>query len=132
MSEIEITPEDIRAFFDRFVVAFASFDEWQVAELFATPAVACRKDGSLVALTTAEDVAAYYKAALDGYRSGGCTYCEWSDLQTMPMGAVSVAAAVIWRLRRADGSILVAWRQTYCLVKAPGGLKNFAAISHAV
>lgn len=131
MSETEIAPEKIAAFFDDFVVAFAAFDQRRIADLFAVPAVACRKDGGLVALATREAVENYYRSALDGYRDAGCISCAWSDLQTTPMGAKSVAAAVSWRLSRADGSDVTAWRQTYCLVATGEGLKNFAAISHA-
>lgn len=131
MSGNEITEALITSFFDRFVASFAAFDAHQVADLFVAPAVACRADGSLVALPTRQDIEAYYKSALDGYRDAGCRSCAWSDLQTTPMGTKSVAAAVSWRLLHADGSVLKAWRQTYCLVATHEGLKNFAAISHA-
>jgi hypothetical protein len=46
----------VKDFFDRFVTAFASFDAVNVAELFATPGVALGRDGSIIALTTREDV----------------------------------------------------------------------------
>jgi hypothetical protein len=50
-------------FFDRFVAAFATFDPAVIADLFATPGVTLRADGSLIALTTREDVVRYYRAA---------------------------------------------------------------------
>ena len=58
-----------KAYFDRFVEAFATFDGAQVASLFAPPVVAVRADGSTVGLATADDVVRYYQAALDKYRS---------------------------------------------------------------
>ena len=36
-------------FFDRFVAAFATFDPAVIADLFATPGVTLRADGSLIA-----------------------------------------------------------------------------------
>lgn len=128
--EAKIARDAIEAFFDRFVDAFATFDAREVAELFATPAIAFRKDGTLVLLATKGDVIRYYGAALEGYRQSGCTSCVWGDLQTMPMGALSVATAVSWRLLRSDGSVAAAWRQTYSLAITDDGLKNFAAVTH--
>jgi hypothetical protein len=37
--------------FDRFASAFAAFDAAKVAELFAIPSVALRKDGSIAGLS---------------------------------------------------------------------------------
>ena len=43
------------AYFDRFVQAFTTFDATKVADLFMTPGVALRRDGSLVGLTTRDE-----------------------------------------------------------------------------
>jgi hypothetical protein len=63
------------------VAVVGEFFERFVAELFTTPGVALRRDGSLVPLTAVDDVLKYYQAALDGYRQGGCVSCQWSDLE---------------------------------------------------
>jgi hypothetical protein len=81
-------------FFDRFVAAFATFDPAIIANLFATPGVALRRDGSLVALTIREDVINYYRAATEGYHRNGCRSCRWANLQVTASGSRSMLAAV--------------------------------------
>lgn len=120
----------VEAFFYRFTEAFATFEAANVAALFATPGVALRKDGGVVALTTRDDVLRYYQAALDRYRTGGCTTCGWSHLETTPMGRGALLATVSWHLLRADGSVLAAWRQSYCLAMAGPEPLIFASAMH--
>jgi hypothetical protein len=119
---------DVEAFFDRFTEAFATFDAVNVGELFATPGVALRKDGGVVALTTRDDVLRYYQTALDRYRDGGCTSCGWSRLETTPMGRDAV---VTWHLLRGDGSALATWRQSYCLALGDSAPRIYASAMHA-
>jgi hypothetical protein len=124
--------EDLaRAFFDRFATAFATFDGARVGELFAAPGVALRDDGTLVALTTHDDIVRYYQAALDHYRAERCRSCRWSNIQTIPMGRASLLASVTWDLLRADSTVLASWRQSYCLRKSPDGVAIFASSSHS-
>jgi hypothetical protein len=118
-------------FFDRFVVAFATFDPAVIADLFATPGVALRRDGSLVALTTRDDVIRYYRAATEGYHRNGCRSCRWADLQVTASGRSSMLAAVTWDLLHEDGSIMTTWRQSYYLRESDAGLTAFASASHA-
>ena len=120
----------VEAFFDRFATAFATFDATIVAELFATPGVALRKDGSIVALTTHEDVVRYYQAALDSYRRDGCRSCRWAELELTPMGRRSVLAAVTWDLLWEDGSVVTQWRQSYGLSFSEAGPRIFASAMH--
>jgi hypothetical protein len=118
------------AFFDDFCTAFASFDGAQVGALFAVPGVALREDGSIVPLTTREDVVRYYQSALDFYRRQGCLICQWSDLEIVKMGEAALLATVSWQLLGADGAALRAWRQSYALNRTADGLKVFASASH--
>ena len=121
-----------RAYFSRFVEAFATFDGEQVAELFATPVVALRSVGLLIGLSSRDDVVRYYQAALDKYRSDGCSSCRWSELSVTSMGSRALLAAVTWDLLREDGTVVTHWRQSYGLsVVGEGGPKAFSAVSHA-
>lgn len=128
-----IPPQNDKAaqFFDRFVVAFATFDPAVIADLFATPGVALRRDGSLVALTTRDDVIRYYRAATEGYHRNGCRSCRWANLQVTASGSRSMLAAVTWDLLHQDGSIMTTWRQSYYLGESDAGLTAFASASHA-
>ena len=124
--------QDDRAamFFDHFVAAFATFDPTRIADLFATPGVTLRADGSLAALMTREDVIGYYRAAIEGYYRNGCRSCRWARLQVTPTGSRSMLAAVTWDLLRENGSTMVTWRQSYYLRDAEDGPKAFASASH--
>jgi hypothetical protein len=81
-------------YFDRFARAFRTFDGHEVADLFATPGVAVRGDGSIVALTTRDDVVRYYQDALDCYGRDGCRSAHWSRLESIPIGRHSLLATV--------------------------------------
>ena len=61
-----------QTYFDRFVAAFGTFDPARIADLFAIPGVTLRADGSLVALTTRDDVIRYYRSATEGYHHKDC------------------------------------------------------------
>lgn len=123
-------PAPIRIFFDAFVAAFGSFEGARVAALFATPGVALRRDGSIVALGTPGDVEGYYQAALDRYRGEGCRSCRWDDLDVVPMGGRAVLATVSWSLLRADRSLLLGWRQSYGLSLTVEGPRIFFSAMH--
>jgi hypothetical protein len=115
---------------DRFAKAFANFDAAMIAELFATPSVALRKDGTIVSLAVREDVLRYYQAALDSYRRDGCSSCRWEELEVTPMGRRSMLATVTWYLLREDGSVSTRWRQSYTLSYSETGPKIFASAMH--
>jgi hypothetical protein len=117
-------------FFDRFVAAFATFDPAVIADLFATPGVTLPADGSLIALTTREDVVRYYRAATENYHRNGCRSCRWTNLAVTPTGSRSMLAAVIWDLLHEDGSVMVTWRQSYSLTETDAGPKAFASATH--
>jgi hypothetical protein len=132
MNKTVLSQEDRAAmFFDNFVAAFATFDPDVVADLFATPGVTLRADGSLVALTTREDVIRYYRAALEGYHRNGCRSCRWTVLEVTPTGTRSMLASVAWDLVHEDGSTMVSWKQSYHLRESEAGPKAFASASHA-
>jgi hypothetical protein len=123
--------ERAKAFFDRFVDAFATFDSERIAALFAAPGVALRSDGSLVALTTREDIVQYYRSATEGYHQKGCRSCRWTDLDVTATGDSSMLATVTWDLLREDDSIIVTWRQSYHLAEIGDGPRAFASAMHA-
>jgi hypothetical protein len=121
-----------RTFFDSFSGAFATFDGHAVADLFATPGVALGRDGSIVPLTSRDDVVRYYQSALDRYRRDGCRAARWSQLATTPMGRRSLLATVTWDLLREDGSSAAQWRQSYGLIMSDDDKpKIFASATHA-
>jgi hypothetical protein len=119
------------ALFDRFATAFGTFDAANVADLFAVPSVTLRNDGSVVALSTREDILRYYQAALDGYNRDGCRSCRWMDLEVTTIGMRALLATVSWELLREDQSVARRWRQSYCLSKHGNAPKIFSTVMHA-
>jgi hypothetical protein len=131
MNKTALSQDDrARMFFDRFVAAFATFDPALIANLFTTPGVTLRADGSIAALTTREDVIRYYRTAIEGYHRNGCRSCRWTHLEVTPTGIRSMLAAVTWNLLHEDGHTMVTWRQSYCLIDTDDGSKAFASATH--
>ena len=128
MSASEV--EQVAALFDRFAAGFVTFDAANLVDLFATPGVALRRDGGIVALTARDDVLRYYQSALDRYRQDGCTSSRWSGMVVTPMGRGGMLAAVTWELLRADRSVAACWRQSYCLSLMRDGPRIFASAQH--
>ena len=121
-----------QTFFDRFARTFTTFDGNQVADLFATPCVALRRDGSIVPLMTREDVVRYYQAALDSYRRDGCRTARWSRLETTSMGRRSLLVTASWELLREDGTVEIQWRESYSLRNFDDDdPRAFASVMHA-
>lgn len=119
-----------QTYFDRFVAAFGTFDPARIADLFAIPGVTLRADGSLVALTTRDDVIRYYRSATEGYHHKGCRSCRWTRLEVTPTGSRCMLATVTWDLLYADGSVMTTWRQSYYLKQSDDGPKAFASASY--
>jgi hypothetical protein len=126
----EISRGAVAELFNRFAGAFAALDAAKVAELFAIPSVALHKDGSIAGLSTRQDLLGYYQAALDIYKRMGCRTCRWAQLEVRPMSAQASLATVSWELLRADGTIALRWRQSYCLSNHQDGPRIFASARH--
>jgi hypothetical protein len=131
MNKTALSQDDrARMFFDRFVAAFTTFDPALIANLFTTPGVTVRADGSIAALTTREDVIRYYRTAIESYHRNGCRSCRWAQLEITPTGSHSMLAAVTWDLLHEDGHTMVTWRQSYSLIDTDDGPKAFASATH--
>lgn len=114
------TREQIPVFFDRFARAFATFDAHRVAQLFVAPGVALREDGSLKGFTTRDDIATYYREALERYHASGCRSCRWSKLTVTELSTNTCVATVDWDLLDHDGGSLKRWRQAYFMARFGG------------
>jgi hypothetical protein len=120
------------AFFGRFADGFRTFEAGRIAALFVTPGVTLRRDGSIVALTSEQDVLRYYQAALDHYHHDGCRSCRWSQLTVSRIGRRCLLATVTWELLRDDLTLLTSWRQSYSLTTfGDNGPRIFASAQHA-
>src|SRR5262245_50547429 len=92
-----------RAFFDEFVVAFATFDGGEIARRYLAPYLALHADGKLECFHSAGEIAAYFQKIVDEYHRDGCRSCRYRDLELLPLGARSALATVTWDLLRGMG-----------------------------
>ena len=122
--------EEIRSFFENYAKAFDSIDGKRIAALYYMPTVTMRGDGSIHCLQSRDDLARFFQGVADtcyrdGYRSGSFT-----NLQVVPIGVRSALATMDWELRRADGSVLREWRQSYNAVRVPDGWQILVSTFH--
>lgn len=121
----------IRQFFDDFVVAFATFDGFFVAQRYAEPCISLDAQGALRSFHSGQEIAGYFQSVLTTYHGEGCRSCRYSDLEVVSMGALSVLATVSWELLRSDGSVVSGWRESYNLLHSDQGWRVFASTDHA-
>lgn len=124
-------PDQIQRFFDEFVVAFAEFNGPLVAQRYAAPCVSLNAQGTVRSFHTAQEIADYFQSVLTTYHGQGCRSCRFSDLDVVPLGALSALATVSWELLCADGSVASGWRESYNLLHTDQGWKVFASTDHA-
>ncbi|CAN7573577.1 hypothetical protein LJR118_004266 [Acidovorax sp. LjRoot118] len=121
----------IRQFFDDFVVAFATFDGFLVAQRYAEPCISLDAQGALRSFHSGQEIAGYFQSVLTTYHGEGCRSCRYRDLEVVSMGALSVLATVSWELLRSDGSVVSGWRESYNLLHSDQGWRVFASTDHA-
>ncbi len=128
-------PPDFRdaaaAFFDAFVDAFRSFDGSEIARRYRAPYLAVSGDGTARCFATHADIAAYFQRVVDDYHRQGCRHCSYRELEVVGMGARSGLATVTWELLRDDGRVLIAWRESYTLVRLHDEFRVLASVDHA-
>lgn len=123
--------DPIRHFFDEFVAAFAQFDGPLVARRYAVPCISVDAQGSARTFHTEQEIGDYFQSVLTTYHGQGCRSCRYSDLQVVPLGALSVLASVSWELLRADGSVASGWRESYNLLRTGQAWRVVASTDHA-
>ena len=123
--------EDVKVYFDAFVLAFASFDGQQVARLFLAPYLAMHTSSSVECFATPTEIADYFQQVLDRYHETGCRSCRYTELDVVAMGTQCALGTVSWELCSEDGSVLSSWRESYNLARHGGELRAFASIDHS-
>jgi ketosteroid isomerase-like protein len=130
MSNAELT-EEIRAFLQQYAAAFDTLDGDRIAPLYHLPTLTLRGDGSIHCLQSRADLAKFFQMVADLYdREGASPPGMFKDLQVHAMGSRSALATVVWVLRRADGSTIREWRQSYNLVRGAAGWQILVSTFH--
>ncbi len=129
MPESNLT-EEVRGFFEQYSKTFESIDGDRIAALYYTPTVTMRGDGSIHCLQSREELALFFQGVADTYRREGFQSGGFKNLQVTPIGEKSALATLDWEMRRADGSVIRGWRQSYNVVRVPGGWQILVATFH--
>lgn len=129
MADTALT-EEIRGFFEQYAKAFDSIDGNRIAALYYIPTVTMRGDGSIHCLQSREELARFFQEVADTYHREGYRSGSFKNLQVMPIGARSALATMNWELRRADGSVIREWRQSYNVIRGPGGWRILVSTFH--
>jgi ketosteroid isomerase-like protein len=129
MTHAELT-SDVRAFFEAYNEAFASFDGHRIATLYHLPTMTVRGDGSVHCLRSREELARFFQGVADTYRSDGSAGSRFEELQVGPIGGRSALATLDWKMLRSDGSLIREWRQSYNLVRFGSGWQILVSTFH--
>ena len=122
--------EEIRGFFENYAKAFDSIDGNRIAALYYMPTVTMRGDGSIHCLQSRDDLGRFFQRVADTYYRDGYRSGSFTNLQVVPIGGRSALATMDWELRRADGSVLRQWRQSYNVVRVPNGWQILVSTFH--
>lgn len=120
------------AFFDEFVTALQTFDGAFIARRYVAPFLAMHSDGSAGLFVETEEIGRYFQGVVGSYHQQGCRSCRYTNLEVVPLGERCALSTVTWELLREDGSVLIAWRESYNLLRGADGLRIFASVDHAV
>ena len=121
---------EIRAFFDRYNEAFASFDGNRIASLYHAPTITVRGDGSIHCLGSHEELAQFFQGVADTYRREGSRGSTMHDTEVVPIGQRGALTTMTWKMLRADGGLIKQWRQSYNLVRVTEGWRILVSTFH--
>jgi len=116
-------------YFADYAKCYDDFNSERLANYFYVPMVNV-KNGTVSAITSAEELSAALKSMLAGYREHGYKKGNVIDVQIMEMGTWSVLATVHWVIDKTDGTILRDFNSTYNLFKDGEAWKIVVTTNH--
>jgi len=122
--------DNIKEFFDRFVVDFSSFDGELIASRYIAPYTAMSPVGDAWQCSSRPELIEYFQSLLDKHSGEGVVRCEYTDLESYVVGNRCFFASVTWSMLDANDKAVSNWRESYNLVKTDEGLKIFTSIDH--
>ena len=90
--------DQVKAFFDEFVEAFATFDGSYIARRYAVPYLAMHADGSTELFHSTTAIGEYFQRVVDEYRARDCRSCRYIDLAVVGIGRSAALGTVTWEL----------------------------------
>jgi len=116
-------------YFSEYAKCYDDFDAERLIDYFYVPTFNV-KNGTVSAITSTEELSAFLKSMLAGYKEHSYKKGNVIDVQVMEMGKWSVLATVHWVIEKTDGTILRDFNSTYNLFKDGEAWKIIATTNH--
>jgi hypothetical protein len=123
--------ESPREFFERYRTDWTGTrDGGRVSRFYGEPCLTLRADGSFHVLSTGDEVATFFQQVIDTYLELGMDDFAIHDFTALPLGSRSALVTLDWDARKADGTQIRRWRQSYNLIEMAGGWKIALSTFH--
>jgi hypothetical protein len=123
--------ESPREFFERYRTDWTETrDGRRIARFYGEPCLTLRADGSFHVLSTNEEVAKFFQQVIDTYLELGMDDFAIQDFTAVALGSRSAFVSLDWDARRADGTQIRRWRQSYNLIEMTRGWKIALSTFH--
>lgn len=123
--------ESPREFFERYRTDWTGTrDGGHVARFYGEPCLTLRADGSFQVLRTSEEIATFFQQVIDTYLELGMDDFTIKDFSAVALGSRSAFVTLDWDARRADGTQIRHWRQSYNLIEMTGGWRIVLSTFH--
>lgn len=109
--------EEVRRFFENYAQLFHEGKWAEFCELFHSPALSVRGDGSVSLLGSKAEAALFFEGVAEAWKSEGYDHFTTTDMSTLCLGSRSRLVTFTWHMRSSSGEEIKAWRQSYQLVK---------------
>jgi hypothetical protein len=116
-------------YFTNYAKCYDTFDALGLAKYYFAPTLMV-KNGSVVALSTAEEIFTHLKGLLTSYKEHGYKKGNLAGIEIKPMGAWSIIVTVHWIIDHVNGSVLRDFYTTYNLFLQDGEWKILVTTNH--
>jgi hypothetical protein len=116
-------------YFANYAKCYDDFDHEHLAFYYFAPTLMV-KNGSVLALTTSDEILAHLKALLASYREHGYKKGNVAGIEVQTMGHWSILVTIHWIIDHVNGSVLRDFRSSYNLFRHADNWKILATTNH--
>lgn len=116
-------------YFASYAACYDTFDAERLAKFFFAPTLMV-KNGSVVALSTPDEILNHLKGLLASYKEHGYKKGNVAGIHIESMGAWSAAVTVHWSIDHVNGSVLRDFHSTYNLFRKDDDWKILVTTNH--
>jgi ketosteroid isomerase-like protein len=121
---------DPDAFLRDYAAAFAAGEATAVANFYDVPCLTMRADETVRVFPDRRELETFFRKVISAYLGDGMASFDSSPPDLAPMGVGCCGLTCDWNMRRADASVIRAWRQTYLLRRGEAEWRVIASIFH--